>query len=495
MIANTNTYRPGEALARNTFLALLNSALTTNEIRFARQSTLQWLSVFPGDLEVRKIHAETIAKVRGPDEALPLLENLSEIDPHWVELQQLIFEYRQILGIPTAGESAAAVLALGGKLKYEVILPDWGVHLAKASKSWRASKIDEAEILIQRALMNDPPTPLIASMHLEVLRSSGQTSPRAVRSLAEHYRNRWPECAPINLYLANALMDGGKSEQAVNLIHKVVAIDVAGQVPVRMWGPRHPYRALWPDSIETKIDESIPAAVSAVMGWNQLTAGTISKELEVSVADTVPAATDELVEIPDPVQGLEISEKPQSRWARWFTPRKGTELAEISDPALENDNAESQEDPPTISIESDPLVTPAQVHTDENLPESDAEETELLRSVQAELERVAHRLKKPYLAKTDGRFPVYVLFSTRQGLEQKYGPTNAEAITFEMGRLEQTIKEDSTWDSLIIFGDDPKSTTPLGIKPGKPRDAGALKLVLKDLDEALRKRGEMIGRH
>ena len=100
MIAKTNSYRPGEALGRKTFLALLSSALTSNEIRFARQSTLQWLSVFPGDLEVRKIHAETIAKVRGPEEALPLLETLSEIDPHWLGLQKLIYEYfviRQML--------------------------------------------------------------------------------------------------------------------------------------------------------------------------------------------------------------------------------------------------------------------------------------------------------------------------------------------------------------------------------------------------------------
>ena len=285
MIAKNNTHNPGEPGERKLFLFLLSNALRANEIRFARQASLQWLSEFPGDLEVRKLNAETIAKVRGPEEALPLLEALSEIDPHWLALQEIIFEYRRILGMPTAGESGAAVLALGGALREEVNLPDWGIHLAKASKSWQATKIDEAEILIQRALMNDPPTPLIASMHLEVLQSSGQTSPRAVRSLAEHYRNRWPECAPINLYLANALMEGGETEQAVNLIHKVVAIDIAGQVPFRMWGPHHPYRSLWPDKIATQIDESIPAAVAAAMGWNQLTAGEPGPGAQLSEAD------------------------------------------------------------------------------------------------------------------------------------------------------------------------------------------------------------------
>ena len=47
--------------------------------------------------------------------------------------------------------------------------------------------------------------------------------------------------------------------------------------------------------------------------------------------------------------------------------------------------------------------------------------TETLRSIQAELARLAEQLQGPGFAHSDGRFPTYVILTTRKGLRQKYG--------------------------------------------------------------------------
>ena len=117
---------------------------------------------------------------------------------------------------------------------------------------------------------------------------------------------------------------------------------------------------------------------------------------------------------------------------------------------------------------------------------------ESLLSIQAELEQVAARLKMNHLSRADGRFPVYIIFSTRKGLENKYGQQVTKLET-SMSGLVSAIRKRIDWGAEIIFADDPKCMGSFGLQPVKHNDPWALKLALVDLDKELAKRGEMIG--
>ena len=113
--------------------------------------------------------------------------------------------------------------------------------------------------------------------------------------------------------------------------------------------------------------------------------------------------------------------------------------------------------------------------------------------MQTELERVGERLQKPALAHADGRYPTYIIFSTRRGLQQKYGRAGFAMLDAAMQELAEAIRHHPEWGAFVFYADDPTCTAQVGIKPALAEDAWSLKLALADLDEALDKKGAMIG--
>jgi hypothetical protein len=116
-----------------------------------------------------------------------------------------------------------------------------------------------------------------------------------------------------------------------------------------------------------------------------------------------------------------------------------------------------------------------------------------LLSVQSELERIAGRMKHDQLAHADGRFPVYVIFTTRQGLEKQYGAPATQAIDQELRRLAEAISAHPDWGAILIYADDPDCMATLSLSPAQPDDPWSLKLTLADLDATLARQGAMIG--
>ena len=135
----------------------------------------------------------------------------------------------------------------------------------------------------------------------------------------------------------------------------------------------------------------------------------------------------------------------------------------------------------------------------QNLPPRLPNETETLKPIQEELERIAKRLHQPGLTRTDGRFPVYVVFSSQRGLEKQYGRAGAQAVIAEMNQLVEAIQThkksngNKNWQAGLFLADDPENQERLGIEPAASDDAWRLKLTLADLDAALARHGEMIG--
>jgi hypothetical protein len=93
----------------------------------------------------------------------------------------------------------------------------------------------------------------------------------------------------------------------------------------------------------------------------------------------------------------------------------------------------------------------------------------------------------------EGKFPMYVVFSTRNGLEKKYGPETTAIIVEEMKKTTFAVRLKPGWGALMLLADDPSSMANFGLKPTLSDDPWALKLALADLDKALAQKGLMIG--
>ena len=117
--------------------------------------------------------------------------------------------------------------------------------------------------------------------------------------------------------------------------------------------------------------------------------------------------------------------------------------------------------------------------------------------VQSELERMADELKRPHLARENGRFPTYVVFTTRKGLSAQYDPDSVQAINAELKKLVEVVRgrkiNQELWGSMLFYADDPLSTQAYGLQPAPYNDAWQLKLIIADLDAALEKQGGRIG--
>jgi tetratricopeptide (TPR) repeat protein len=392
---------------------MLRTALQAQAFRFVRQTALAWLAAYDGDAEVYLLRARALIGEGRARQALSILEQICQADPEYIEAQKL----RADLIINIRGKDVNTyqdqVYALGESPSAQSTkTAQWSQALRSARNALAKGEFELACDQAQVALASGPESCLLALTHIQALRNHSDTPKAAIRSLAKHYQELWPESIAIMLIRAESLMDGGQSDQAVALLHRAASLDIAGQVASRLWGSDHPYRALWPKNPSARLDIAIPAKVAAVLGWNLLPKGEVT----------------------------------------------------------------------SASNEIDLSHTP-----------SEQAKPEKLRIVQDELDRIAKRLKKTSLARSDGRLPIYVIFSTREGLQRKYGPETTTVLDQAMRQLALALRTDPHWGSILIYADDPANMAEFNLKPAQSKDAWGLKLALSDLDTSLRKRGAMIG--
>ncbi|MBI3159319.1 MAG: hypothetical protein HYZ26_06955 [Chloroflexi bacterium] len=113
--------------------------------------------------------------------------------------------------------------------------------------------------------------------------------------------------------------------------------------------------------------------------------------------------------------------------------------------------------------------------------------------IREELDRLAAALKQPHLTGADGRFPAYVLLTSRQALEEKYGAGNLKTIHAAMLRLVQANQRRGQMGSHLVYVDDSESASVFALAPVARRDPWEIKNFIRDLDAALRTNGERLG--
>lgn len=457
---------PGQLIHRDYLIALLETALGLNSNRFARTLALYWLAYFPGDLPVNLLYAKALIQNNQLDQAISVLKKICQIDPEYIEAQRILGWVSRGVSLSEYQKTKINLYVLGDTKLTEKWIPEWAPHLQLARLSLAQGDLQTAESLIHKTLLAGGLSLLTAITHLQICMKANFPAV-TLSKIAKTYHQRYPESVAIDLILADALLHCGKFDEAISLIHKSAARDVTSQVAKRLWGECYPYKNLWPSRLEAPLELQIPAEVGAILGYNKLPSGkTTSSENLLTEEETKHSSSY--------TRGESIAHKTTR-----VVQNQQYEIEVVSQPLIDSHHTSCE------NSES------GSTHINEQLISSPALSTSL-RSVQEAFEWVANRVRKLHLAKADGRFPVYVIFTTRYGLERQYS-SSAIAIEKEMRNLANSVKTSGRWDAMVLFADDSKCMNAIGLKPAKPDDPWALKLVLADLDKVLSKRGEMIG--
>ncbi len=445
-------------ISRDDLLTILSVGFRKKEYRFVRQLVLNWLAAFPGDIQFNYFYARTLSEDGKALQALPILDMVCSSDPEFVVAHELRLSVLAQLGKNT-NQEAGYLYALNGRHVAGTTIPAWSKSYRQSQEAFETDKLEDAELLIQQALIADSTIDLSASFHLQIV--SAVHDSQTLLNLASLYHSRWPDCIPVTLFLAAAKLSTGEDTEAVALLHQCASRDSSGQVIRRIWGENHPYRLLWPESMQIRFEASIPTSISAALGWNQL---------PFSSAPIAPPQP----ETPVPVEIVEETVTVAQVVEEEVIPEPIPTVVNVV-PAVETKPTPVVEEMPVTRLDQGKLG-----------PES-------LQDVREELERIATRLRISGVTRSDGRFPTYVVLSTRKGLENQYGSQSSFILDELMKQVVEGIRKKKGWNSILLYVDDAASTSSFGIKPAPFNDPWKIKLAIADLDKALAKRGEMIG--
>ncbi len=440
------------ALDRYNFLKLLKAARETGEFQFIKQACMLWLVNYPGDLYVKFLQGQNLKTLDKHEQAKSIFEHLILKDP-------LFIEPVDAMSRSSYTKSPAYYHDLIQYLTQEqpqnLKTDGWLAPLWQARNAFNNGNYANAIQHLHLSLVHNPPTALPAILHLKS--AYKMKNQELLSNLSEIYLQKWPNCLQINIIKAITDLDMRKEAQGVERLHWAAANDSTGQVINRLMGTSHRFKSLWPQSLEIYFDLPIPAAVNAKMGWNQLQSRTTSQ----------------------PSLKQKHNQNSSTR-----SDNSNTGYTASSTAGQPTANALNTSVP-----QQNPKQRPSSKH---NQPERWATDRDF-EDIQKAFTRLAKRLKKPDLSRTDNRFPIYTLLCSKKQLENCYGPNTAAIIDDLLKKLVNLVRQLPEWGALLFYPDDPSQMSHLGLKPVVANDAWNLKLSLAELDQALAHQGEMIG--
>ena len=481
-------------LSRAEYFQVVRTALATGHNLFARQAVLNWLATFPGDLRASLYFARALTGENRLSQAGHVLQKLCILDPEDLDAVQT---YLDVIMLIKAQKNQPG-LDWGLRERESEIKPEWSEAISSLEMTARAHRfalqgpktdgeeiapwggpiwiarqaLEKGEMQLASSLMDDAVSqvkkhPLGGIIHLQFLEMGSRESPEYLVDFARKYHQLWPDTLYFLIRLADWTSNIGRSDDAVALLHEAAARDIEGRVIQRIWGKGHPYQSLWPRRMQLKMDLMIPSPVMELMGWNQLPSGSSEPSKTVDVKELKENQGKEDIPVILAVGKLSVSQS--------TAPIK-------SDPILDQEKSRlTEQETLRYSVPASRAKKNVSVLNHDLL------------TAETELEKLASRYKLTGLTRQDGRFPIYIVFSLRGRLKTIYGEKVAELLEVEMKKLALAVRNRTGWGGRVMIADDPEYTLKIGSKPVKPEDPWACKLLIADLDEWLRKRGERIG--
>lgn len=434
---------------RPTFLAIMLASFETQEFQFARQAGLSWLANYPGDLPISVLYAKSLVALNKNELAKSHLEKVINYDIEYIDALSLLItlldeknRLRQELIINLA--------YLTGKKGSNSGFANWLPDLLDAQSAFQISDYKQAEKHILNVMARNPQTPLPAIIHLRIVEKLQNAS--LLNTLTSIYSKRWPNSIQIRILSALSLINSGSDISGVENLHWSAAHDTTGQVVTRILGTNHKFKPLWPENTRIFMELPIPASVAVELGWNRLGNDLIDEEIPFEFA------------------GI---------------PQKANPTKAVDKEIFSNEQKQNQSGVDTDDHSIDGTV--------EHLHNEREEVIKSLNEIQSEFNKIAKNLKKSDILNIEGRFPSYIILTSKTALQNKYGENTANVIIDALQDLEVKISGLPNWSSHVFIPDDPKIAANLGMGTQLAIDPWKIKLSLVDLDKALASKGEMIG--
>jgi len=115
------------------------------------------------------------------------------------------------------------------------------------------------------------------------------------------------------------------------------------------------------------------------------------------------------------------------------------------------------------------------------------------KEVSKEFSKIAKKLRKDGNTKIDGRFPAYVILTTRTGLVKQYGENTYKVILQLLRQIQLLIQSKPGWDAALFIPDDVEISKKSGTTFLSVLDPWKIKNCIQELDSSLMKKGEKIG--
>ncbi len=438
---------------RDTFIRLIDTALLAKRADYARHVANDWLAIWPGDIQVRLRLARAELYLGEHATALERLAHLVQIDPEQTEAYTLLASTLRTMGeTQRALTFEACERVLDGKKLDTARHPEWAMKLRAAYAELRSADSQLAERLAQEALAGDPDLALAYLVAMRAHLAAGHK--KAALNLARLGHQRWPNCVQFMLALADDFMQQGEIGRGVELLHRVVSLDVSRELVITL-PLSGEYSSLWPTHLQAELSRPVPAEVAAILGDNRLGDANLEPEMRIDTQDAIWTIAEAPVE---EKRGVPISKEPLPAPEAWE--------------AFQGPN-------PGATDEAEPA------------PKS---QPEALIKIDEDLRRLAKKVKaRRRSLDEDGRVPAYIVMTSRSRMLQQVGETAFDEVDQRVMRLVETIRRRPGWTAYRIYPDDPSTLEAFGIAPCDPGNAWQIKLRLADLDAALARRGEMIG--
>jgi tetratricopeptide (TPR) repeat protein len=437
----------GKTISRAEFAKMLDAAISTKSFRFLQTAVVNWLAVFPGDLGIQRYQAISFFENGRSDQAIELLQRIQKYDPEDLDAFELMTDIAKATAFST-GENYKSYI-FGGIAANGVSIPEWARDLRIARQAVESHEFEKGEKLVNGILDSHQDQILIAIENLRILWKVNKFVP--LIQFCEIYRAKWPDCLQFKLWQADSKMKSGLSNAAMKLFAECVNYDVTGQTADKALGLLNPYRDIWPKTLEVKLDLPIPAEVSIKMGWNQLgcEGSSVTKEVAPDLLKSQFSIKDNenRIDVPLPVMDGGI-----------FDVRAGSGMLveEVSAKGSKKSQSKKKNQP-------------------------------------TEYEKLAKNLKKQEILQQDGRYPVYVILSSHQKLNDILGEKTTGVLEYEFDRLAVAIQKRLGWGAITFLPDSKTNMSRFNLPVVENLDPWKIKLALVDLDSCLKKKGEMIG--
>ncbi len=490
----------GKAVERADLLTLLQIALQAGEPNFVRLLAEDWLNAYPYDLPVELTRALAYFKDSKAEKAVKIAARLVELDPEYIEAQDLLASAARRVKPQLAEQARAAAAALRRPSQAPEGIQAWAQALVRAQLAQAQNDLQNAESEIQAALLSEPPSPLPALAHLQLAQTQG-LSWHAIHNLIELYRGLWPHCLQVRLMDAQQRMESGQEDEALDILHGCVAEDVSGQVARRLLGDPHRFSTIWPTALNYVITIPIPAGVATALSWNHLPSNVEEKAIpEMVPQELVDQESKAVIDEPVSTEAeiKTVTAEPIAVTAELVP--SGSEAKTIVAETVAAESAEL----PKLKRPKMKRVPPKRKHQEAYVDELGVEYAEekakpqkpAYKSIAPEtpldLDDIGTKTEDLQL-RADGRFPAYIVVTTKTALHDQYGPDGLSIIDEALRAVVTATAAHAHWDSHLVYVDDQDSLSQFDLQPVKADDPWEVKHLLTDLDGALRKKGEMIG--